>query len=305
MNYYPSSYYRVKARAALKGHWQTALLITLIVNLPTLLVQGVTTFTGNDPLDWFQALVISANRDGTMNREFLIRECTAFLTSTGFLVFQGLYLVAWLVTPCLALGMYKWLLDRLRGADGPVNTVFCRVHWFFKAIGLQLLIILKVLLWALPGAALLFLAGLLIRPGAGAARYGTYEAMLLPLTIAAAIPAAIAALRYALAEYIMAETPETGIRTCIRRSKELTQFCKKNLLLLLLSFFLMYLVIMLVASFLSGLGSGVLSMMFQIFADLALTLYMSCGIAAFYRRRVEDESAPKPKEEQKEEAVLS
>ena len=36
--YIPSGYYRKKALDALKGHWQTALLIALIVNLPTLLM---------------------------------------------------------------------------------------------------------------------------------------------------------------------------------------------------------------------------------------------------------------------------
>ena len=45
---YPSVVFRMKARAALKGHWQTALLVALIVNLPTLLMQGFSAYTGND-----------------------------------------------------------------------------------------------------------------------------------------------------------------------------------------------------------------------------------------------------------------
>ena len=47
--YYPSGFFKTKARDALKGHWQTALLIALIVNLPSLLAQGISVFTGNDP----------------------------------------------------------------------------------------------------------------------------------------------------------------------------------------------------------------------------------------------------------------
>ena len=39
--YFPSAYFRAKARAALKGHWQTALLIALVVNLPSLLMQAI------------------------------------------------------------------------------------------------------------------------------------------------------------------------------------------------------------------------------------------------------------------------
>ena len=48
--YYPSGYFKAKARDALKGCWQTALLIALIVNLPGLLAQGISVFTGNDPM---------------------------------------------------------------------------------------------------------------------------------------------------------------------------------------------------------------------------------------------------------------
>ena len=67
---------------------------------------------------------------------------------------RGGDLIAWLITPCLSLGLYKWLMDRLRGQDGPVSTVFCRARLFFRAIGLQLLVILKILLWMLPGMVL-------------------------------------------------------------------------------------------------------------------------------------------------------
>ena len=158
--YYPSGYYRAKAREALKGHWQTALLIALIVNLPTLLAQGVATFTGNDPIDRLQAIIIAANRDGVMSRQLMVNEIRAFLSSSGFLSTQGINLVAWLITPCLSLGMYKWLINRLQKQEDPVNTVFCRARLFFKAIGLQLMIILKILLWMLPGIGLM-LAGLI------------------------------------------------------------------------------------------------------------------------------------------------
>ena len=56
--YIPSGYYRKKALAALKGHWQPALLVALIVNMPTLLMQGVSAFTkmtcfpGWSPSSW-------------------------------------------------------------------------------------------------------------------------------------------------------------------------------------------------------------------------------------------------------------
>ena len=108
--YIPSAYYRKKALAALKGRWQTALLVALIVNLPTLLMQGFSVFTGNDLMDRLQAIVISASRDGVMTQQLLLDEINAFLYSTGFWTVRGLEFLAWLVTPCLTLGMYKWVL---------------------------------------------------------------------------------------------------------------------------------------------------------------------------------------------------
>ena len=72
--YFPSAYFRAKARAALKGHWQTALLIALIVSLPSLLAQGITAFTGNDPTVRLQGIYLAAARDGVLSRELLVTE---------------------------------------------------------------------------------------------------------------------------------------------------------------------------------------------------------------------------------------
>ena len=151
--YYPSGIFRKKAREALKGHWQTALLIALVVNLPTLLMQGISAVTGNDVTARLETLILTASRDGILTEQLLLDEINAILNSTAFWTIRGLELLAWLITPCLTLGMYKWVLNRLQGQEDPVTTVFCRVRLFFKAIGLQLLIILKILLWMLPGIA--------------------------------------------------------------------------------------------------------------------------------------------------------
>ena len=282
--YIPSAYYRKKALAALKGRWQTALLVALIVNLPTLLMQGFSVFTGNDLMDRLQAIVISASRDGVMTQQQLLDEINAFLYSTGFWTVRGLEFLAWLVTPCLTLGMYKWVLDRLDNLDDPVSTVFSRMRLFLKAIGLQLLVILKVLLWALPGLAVM---GYMIWPVFRsvnvqeqlAALQRSYN-MTLPVILLTAVPAVMAALRYAMSEYIMAEEPGSGILFCIRRSKELMKDQKRSLFLLLVSFLLWYLLEMLVASMLPG----VLSLVFQMLAGLALSVYMAGSIGAFYLR---------------------
>ena len=309
--YYPSGFFRAKAREALKGHWQTALLIALIVNLPSLLAQGISVFTGNDPMDRLQAIVITSSRDGMLTQTLLRQEITAYLGSSGFWLAAGLNLVAWLITPCLALGMNKWLMDRLRKAPvaDVIEGAFCRVRLFFKAIGLQLLVILKILLWMLPGIALL--TGLTIAlyqadtavAVNNAAR--TLNAMTLPVILVMAVPGAIAALRYAMAEFILADEPETKITECVRRSKEQMRELKKMLFVLLVSFLIWYLLQLLVASFLSNMGAGVVSLLFQMLTGLALSVYMSGSEAAFYLETRLGKIPKKETEETKEETPES
>ena len=274
----PSAFYRRKALEALKGHWQTALLIALILNLPTLLMQGFSVYTGNDLADRLQAFMVSASRDGVMTPQLLLDEFNAILNSTGFWTVRGLEILAWLVTPCLA------LLDLLQGTEGPVSTVFSRTRIFLKSIGLQLLIILKVLLWALPGlAVMVYLLLPVFTSTSVLAQLSAMERsynMTFPLLLLIAVPAVMAALRYAMSEYIMAEDPDSKILFCIRRSKELMLNQKRSLFLLAVSFLLWYLLEILVASMLPG----VLALVFQMLAGLALTVYMSGSFSVFYLR---------------------
>jgi uncharacterized membrane protein len=198
-------------------------------------------------------------------------------------------------------------MDRLRKAPvaDVIEGAFCRVRLFFKAIGLQLLVILKILLWMLPGIALL--TGLTIAlyqadtavAMNNAAR--TLNAMTLPVILVMAVPGAIAALRYAMAEFILADEPETKITECVRRSKEQMRELKKMLFVLLVSFLIWYLLQLLVASFLSNMGAGVVSLLFQMLTGLALSVYMSGSEAAFYLETRLGKIPKKETEETKEE----
>lgn len=285
----PSSYYRRKALAALKGYWQTALLIALIVNLPTLMMQAFSIFTGNDPVTRLETVIVSASRDGVLTDQLLLDQIRKFVNSGSFWTVRGLELLAWLITPCLSLGMFRWLSGRLRGRTEPVGVVFSRMRIFFKAIGLQLMIILKVLLWMLPGIAALTAAMLPVVQAtdrqAQLAAVQRGNSMMLPITLLLVVPAVIAAMRYALAEFIMAEKPESRILGCIRRSKELMRDQKKNLFLLLVSFLLWYLLELLISSFLAG----TLSLLFQMLAGLALSVYLYCSMIAFWMHLEEAE----------------
>ena len=282
--YIPSGYYRRKALAALKGHWQPALLVALIVNLPTLLMQGFSAISGNDIMSRLEGVIVAASRDGVMSRDVLLNEINKILASTVFWTIRGLEILALLITPCLALGMYRWLMDLLHGEEQPVTAVFSRMRLFLKAIGLQLLIILKVLLWTLPGLAAAILAALpVFRAGSQQEQLALLQQgnfLSLPIILLIVIPGAIAALRCALAEYIMADRPESRILSCIRHSKELMKDQKRNLFILAASFLLWYLLELMISSMLPG----VLGLVFQMLTGLMLNVWMSCSISVFYLR---------------------
>ena len=275
--YFPSVYFRKRAREALKGRWQTALLIALIVNLPMLLVQGISAVTvGAGPLTRLQNMTIDYYQ-GLITQDMLVSETAAFLKSRDFLMSVGMSVAAWLITPFMTLGMIKWLMDALRKQpEGPVSTVFCRAKLFFKAIGLQLLIVLKTLLWMLPGMGLCFLLSLI--PAEQGSVGSVYAVLILPLIGAIIVPAVLALLRYAMAEFILADEPETRITECVRRSKEQMQDNKKMFVLLMLSFILWYLFRLLIASSLPG----VIGLVADMLIGLVLYVYVTCAESCFY-----------------------
>ena len=307
---FPSSLFKAKARQVLRNHWQTALLIALIVNLPSLLVQAVSSFSGTDPVERAEALLIVASRDGLMTQQYLTDQLQAILQDTGVLTSIGFTVLAWLVTPYLALGMTRWLLMRLRGEEGPVTTVFSRLGISHKAIGLRLMICLKVILWMLPGAGLMILGAFLLGrsgPMDTTSAMNTVMALSWGGMIAMAVPGVMAALRYAMADILLADEPGKGILACIRESKQLMQNRKGMLFSLELSFLFWYLGEMIAASLLAGMGSGILSLMFQMLAGLFISVYMEGSVCAFCEalRKLPAPSADTPRPEIEEDEPLN
>ena len=278
---------KAKARAVLQQHWQTALLIALIVNLPTLLVQGISAFTNNDVMYRLETLIIDASRS-TEAMNALPDAVVTMLTETGILVMLALGLLAWLVTPALSLGMNHWTLDRIRGAEEPVSTVFSRLGIFLKGVGLRLLILLRVLLWMLPGLAVMVLAMVLLFR----ADITSQEAMLSAANtsvmliwagiIAMLVLGVMGYLHYALADLILADEPEEKVISCTRRSRELMTGRRGQLLALLLSFILWYFLIMFASSFIAGIAGDVIGLLLQMLGSLFLSVYMLATEGVFY-----------------------
>ena len=282
-----SAAFKAKARAALQQHWQTALLIALIVNLPSLLVQGISAFTNNDVMARLENMALQASGSAAaMNA--LPESVRSMLSESGIVTMLILSAVARLVTPVLSVGMTHWTLERLRGQDLPVSAVFSRLRIFLKSIGLRLLIVLKVLLWMLPGLAVfLFSVIPLMRANPGnsgelVSAVNISFHLVSAGMIAMAVLGVMGYLYYAMAEFILADEPEERILSCARRSKMLMKGRRSVLMSLWLSFLLWYLLILMVSSMVAGIAGAVIALVLQMLGSLFLSVYMLASEGVFY-----------------------
>ena len=282
-----SAAFKAKARAALAQHWQTALLIALIVNLPSLLVQGIAAFTNNDLVTRLQDLLLKAYAsEAAMSA--LPDAVRALFSETGIWVMIGLSVLAWLVTPALSMGMNHWALDRIRGEEEPVSTVFSRLRILPKSIALRLFIVLKIILWSLPGLAVSLLGMIPLwnarekaaaeqASAANLTRNLMYGGMLVMLVLGI-----MGYLYYAMADFILADEPGERVLSCARRSREMMKGRRGALISLLFSFILWYLLIFFAASVVESIAGSIASLMFQMLGTLFLSVYMLVTEGVFY-----------------------
>ena len=281
-----SAEFKAKARAALKQHWQTALLIALIVNLPSLLVQGLAAYTNTDLMTRVENLILDAYTSTSAANSFT-DSLRALVSESGVITMTVLGIAAWLVTPALSVGMSHWTLERLRGQELPVSTVFSRLRIFLKSIGLRLLIVLKVLLWMLPGIALAacsFIPILLAdRTYEDVAAAVNTSVMIIYAAMAVMVVLAIMGyMYYALAEFILADEPEERVLSCARRSKGMMKGLRARLFSLILSFIFWYILVIAAASFISGIAGPVLALVAEMLGSLFISVYMLTSEGAFY-----------------------
>ena len=242
---YRARHFRWIARQALKGFWALTIGITLVASL---LGGTVVSSSGTSSGGFHFRFNVNLSQPSSsglplgQSREFssaaAMRDLLESLVSSPFfislMIFFGLIaLVLLVIGGAVELGLKRYNLDLLTRENAPAfRTLFSRFSIWGKALGLRLMTGLLIFLWTL----------LLIIPGI------------------------IAAYRYALAPYLMAENPDMGIWEAIDRSKALMQGNKARLFWLQLSFIGWRL--------LSGLTLGV--------GALWLCPYMNAADAAFY-----------------------
>ena len=207
-------------------------------------------------------------------------------------------LITWLLSPVLTLGFNHTLIKTLRREEIAVSTVLSRLPLFFKAIGLNLIIFLRLVLWMLPGMALSMFGAVvtLLEPSIGGLLMLAAMAVMFVLMIRAMYS-------YRLATYIMADVPETGINASIRRSKEVMKGRRMELFGLEFSFPGWRLLLSMGQSMLLGLFGGVLGMTLGMFASLFLQTYLSMAETAFYQEYAVGPIDPVREDEEAEELL--
>ncbi len=287
---YSSFFLKQKARQALKGWWLTALLIGLVISLPSLLVQGAAVSTGYDLTTRAQeALLSSITEQGTLNYTVFAEKTDEILNSTGIWVMIGLRVLVWLITPCLYMGMYHWMMMRLRGEEGTVSVVFSRLKLFLKGMGLRLYITLMVFLFMLPGVALSVLSLLPLWTADSSSRIAVLSSANTSMGLMGAsgivmgVLGVMAALKYSMADILMAENTELGIREAARESRELMKGHRMQLFMVFLSFILWFLLENLAVGMISGTFGSISGLMVNMLCSLALSAYIYMTTCAFLR----------------------
>ncbi|MDO4493049.1 MAG: DUF975 family protein [Clostridia bacterium] len=188
--------FRAIARKALAGNYWIAVLVCLVAR-----VLGGITATGTS---FGSGVRYTAELDSALQGLLATpagRQLGFLLL--GFFVSTGAFLlVQLLIGGALHIGLCRYNLGVTDGKKENFSTLFTGFDIFGKALGLRCFVMLFQFLWSL----------LLVVPGI------------------------IAALRYSMATYIMAEHPEIGIREAVDRSKRMMHGNKWRLFKLYLSF---------------------------------------------------------------------
>ena len=202
----------------------------------------------------------------------------AALANDGVRVALGVTALSFLITPFLSLGESVAVLRLLRKETISASTVLCRAGSFLKALGLRLYMVLRILLWMLPGTAVMY-AGipLLIWTRQTMVLYLCYFAGMGLMTVLGLR----AAMHYSMAELLLADHADARIRDCLHDSVLIMRRRKRYLAALYVFFIAVWIVLDTVVSMLSGV-SYVLALVLQMAADLVFGLYLATTLGAFY-----------------------
>lgn len=238
---YASFQFKLRAMKALKGNWQTALLVTFFSGILMLALSIVQSL-------YIPDLTMYWTVNGTLEFE-AYRAAVLAVPSWVWTLTSVLGIVSFLVSPMLAQGCNHYFVSRLQGRELGMQGLWSRVNQWGKALWLYVMIGVRIFLWSL----------LLVVPGI------------------------IAAFRYSMASYYLAENPEISAAEAIERSKQAMNGHKMHYFMLQFSFIGWSLMVMVVQMLLLGMGFVIAFVVAQ-FLSLFVSAYINGASAAFYLR---------------------
>ena len=277
---FENSRIRAQAMLALRGHWQTALLVMFIASLPSLAASVAQQLVLAAPmtklLNWMTTATTEQLADTELVRSMLpIRES---------LLVGGSAFLALLISSGLRLGAWHYDAELLHNRPGTVKDVFSRAGIWLKAVGLELWMDLKSVLWALPGAALLWamIPAMEIPDLTINAMLMIIQGCTLAGTVLMVVLFVLARIRYAMAPYIMAERPETGVFAAVKESKAMMKGRKGKYFGLRISFFFLMLLVTLADNLISSLLGSVIGTVVYLLLSLVLEVYIAVSCVGFF-----------------------
>ena len=225
--------FKSKAVRALKGNWQTALIVAFIAGLPATV--NMLLRSTNLPV-----VYVGISLEELINTFLQLNPGTYWLLGIGGLL-------SFLISPMLGVSCNYYFIKRIQGEELGVMGVLSRRKIFFKSLLLTLYMDVRILAWSL-----LFV-----------------------------VPGIIAALRYAMAPYFLAENPELTPAQAINKSKEVMADKKLSLLMLLFSF-IGWLLMAYIAQIMLISFSLILAQVAYQFIELFLITYLNASVSAFY-----------------------
>ena len=254
--------FKQKARAALKGNWQTALVVTFFAGVFSTIAQVLQSVTMADVQRVADSLTaalsilpqsgdISVKQAGELSQ--LYSRLIAAIDSVPQTLWVSLIVVNVLsivLTPALSLSCCRYFICRDKGEElGVKDGLLGRLPIWLKALWLYVRMFVQVFLWSL-----LFV-----------------------------IPGVIAALRYSMAPYFLADDPTLSAGQAIAKSKEVMKDKKLSFLMLMVSFVWWSLAVTAAQWILQPLLGSVITLVAAQFLSLWVSTYINASYAAFYR----------------------
>lgn len=250
-----------RARETLKGNWQTALLVVFLSGLFVTIAdvwQQVSLADVNSVIgsltSALNALPQSGNWTSRQTAELTqlythLFQALGRVPSTAWIGMIAVNVLSILLTPALSVSANRYFICRDQGEElGLKEGLLSRLPIWGRVMRLYILIAVKTLLWSL-----LFV-----------------------------IPGVIAAIRYSMAPYYLAEHPELTAREALQKSKEAMKGNKTNFLLLRVSFVGWSILLDLAQLLLGSLLGTVITLVAAQFMSLTLNTYISASCASFY-----------------------